>query len=44
MSADSLPPGLVGCVRSVGVDGEEVGIENADTADRILVGLCPAEG
>ena len=44
MSRDSLPPGLVGCVRNVNVDGVEVGVESADLAQQILVGLCPAEG
>ena len=44
VSRDSLPPGLVGCVRNVSVDGVEVGVESADLAQQILVGLCPAEG
>ncbi len=42
--ADSVPPGLVGCVRNVEVDKVSVGVENADSAELILVGLCAAEG
>ena len=43
MSADSVPPGLVGCVRNVEVDGVRVGVDNADSAELILVDLCAAE-
>lgn len=43
VSADSLPPGLVGCVRNVDVDRVPVNVETADSAEQVLVGLCASE-
>jgi len=44
VSADSSPPGLVGCLQNLIVDGRQVGVGNADSAQQILVGLCAAKG
>ena len=42
-SPDSLPPSYVGCVDAITRNGQPFGLEDADSSQNLLIGLCPAE-
>ena len=42
VDGDGPPPGFVGCVQELSIDGDVVTLQEADQAEDILNGFCPS--